>query len=86
MRERFLKGAVISLLMLLSAFVGWNFPHQEQSVFAQSDLKFSYLSVQAGDATPTGGKEVIDMRNGNVWICDFRKCTPKGHYPFESIR
>ncbi len=57
----------------------------QPSVLAQSDVKYGYLQSEAGDATASGGKRFIDMRNGNSWICDWKRCILEGRFPLEKI-
>jgi hypothetical protein len=55
----------------------------QPSVLAQSDVKYGYLQSEEGDATASGGKRFIDMRNGNSWICDWKRCILEGRFPLE---
>jgi len=72
---------VITVAAMVVMFNPWH-----STVSAQnSNPRFSYLQVQAGDATRSGGKEVIDMRNGNIWVCIKGTCTRQEHLAFEQI-
>jgi len=66
------------VLALHSAF-------SQPSVLAQSDIKYGYLQPEQGDATASGGKRFIDMRNGNSWICDWKRCILEGRFPLEQM-
>jgi hypothetical protein len=54
-------------------------------VFAQSDTRYGYLQSEEGDATASGGKRFVDMRNGNSWICDWKRCILEGRFPLEQV-
>jgi len=58
---------------------------QSTVVLAQSDIKYGYLQSEEGDATASGGKRFVDMRNGNSWICDWKRCTLEGRFPLEQV-
>jgi hypothetical protein len=76
-----IKIGLVVVIVVLAYLAGRN-----SSISVQADGgKYSYLAVQAGDATPQGGKEVVDMRNGNLWICTYQRCTMKGPMPFDQI-
>lgn len=57
----------------------------QPSVLAQSDIKYGYLQPEYGDATASGGKRFIDMRNGNSWVCDWKQCILEGRFPLEQV-
>jgi hypothetical protein len=57
----------------------------QPSVLAQSDVKYGYLQSEQGDATASGGKRFIDMRNGSSWICDWKRCILEGRFPLEQV-
>ena len=82
-RFKFVVSLVIGLLVVeIIIHSLW----QPSAVSAQAGIQYGYLQPQAGDATSSGGKQFIDMRNGNSWICDFRGCSLGGHFPFENIK
>lgn len=57
----------------------------QPSVLAQTDVKYGYLQSEEGDATASGGKRFVDMRNGNSWICDWKRCILEGRFPLEQV-
>jgi len=81
MMWKLIEVVVITLAALVVVSSPWR-----GTVSAQNGVgRFSYLQIQAGDATPAGGKEVVDMRNGNVWVCMKGSCTRKERLAFEQI-
>jgi len=57
----------------------------QSAVPGQADIKYGYLQSEEGDATASGGKRFVDMRNGNSWICDWKRCTLEGRFPLEQV-
>ena len=83
MRIDLYTKAVLTVIALLLAAVAIRPMFQPQPTFAQSGTSYAYLVPQAGDANMNGGKHFIDMRNGNLWMCDFKDCKVEGKFPFE---
>jgi len=67
------------IILTLHAFIS------QPPVMAQSDVKYAYLQSEEGDATASGGKRFVDMRNGNSWICDWKRCILEGRFPLEQV-
>lgn len=56
-------------------------------VSAQSaGARFGYLIPDAGTSHEDGGKNFIDMRNGNFIDCYKGSCTLVGHFALEQIK
>jgi len=72
---------ILTGIILLMLHAGFSQP----PVFAQSDVRYAYLQSEEGDATASGGKRFIDMRNGNSWICDWKRCTLEGRFPLDQV-
>jgi len=49
-------------------------------------VEYSYLQPQAGDATESGSKRFIDMRNGNSWVCNLKHCVKEGTFHLNQIK
>jgi hypothetical protein len=86
MRIDLYTKTILTLITLLLAAIALKPLFQPQSVGAQGGVGYNYLAPQAGDATPEGGKNFIDLRNGNSWICDFKGCKLEGRFPLEKTR
>ncbi len=90
MRIDWYTKTVLTLVAVLLAMVALKPMFQPESVNAQMTVAgpppYAYLAPQAGDATADGGKHFIDLRNGKLWMCDFKGCTVDGRYPLEKTR
>ncbi|KAA6464938.1 hypothetical protein DYQ86_03000 [Acidobacteria bacterium AB60] len=83
--DGYTKG-VLTLIALLLAVIAIRPLGTPQSVNAQAaGLVHGYLIPQAGEATPEGGKEFIDIRSGQDWYCDFKVCKLHGTFPLNQI-
>lgn len=49
---------------------------QPKSIEADT-TSYGYLQPQAGN-TDNGGRHFVDLRNGNLWNCDFESCVLEG--------
>jgi hypothetical protein len=72
--------AVTLLLFTFRSFV------QPPSVFSETGITYSYLQPQAGEATESGSKRFIDMRNGASWVCNWHHCVLEGQFPLQDIK
>jgi hypothetical protein len=73
-------GALVAVCIFLASS-----SQKIENVGAQGGSAMTYLVPQAGDATRNGGKEFIDLRNGNLWECEFSGCKKTGQYPISQI-
>jgi len=72
----------LSVMALVLAYLAGR--NSALSVQADS-VKYSFLAIQPGSATAQGGKHVADLRNGNMWVCNYASCNLEGRMPFEKI-
>jgi len=76
-----------SLYVITTALIvfGFHAGVPQSPIPAQSEVKYGYLQAEEGDATASGGKRFVDMRNGNSWICDWKRCILEGRFPLEQV-
>ena len=52
-------------------------------VLSETSIRYGYLQPQAGEATESGSKRFIDMRDGKSWICNWKSCVLEGQFPLK---
>jgi hypothetical protein len=77
-----------TLLPLIAACVlGWILGNSNSATVSAQAGQYGFLHVRAGSPTPSGGIEVIDMRNGKSWFLFTNgKAIPNAAYPFHQVQ
>ena len=80
--DTFTKVTLVVIACMLTVIALGPFVRGDSVLAQSSGARFGFLHV--GSFTLSGGA-FIDMRNGNLWGCDFQGCKVLGRYPLEQI-